>query len=106
VPPAELAAVRPGRYEVSPLTQRLPHYSVVRVLRTSRTADLRIDNFKGVIAGISDSGSRIEYAVLIGDTTWMIDSSDVVPAGEVLTREALYDGSSVRAEPQRYQGSE
>ncbi len=88
------------------MTERLPCYSVVRVLRTSRTADLRIDNFTGVIAGISDSGSHIEYAVLIGDTTWMVDGSDVVPTGEVLTREALYDGSSARVEPQRYQGSE
>jgi membrane protein implicated in regulation of membrane protease activity len=69
------------------LTKQLPYYSVVRVLRTTRTSDLRIDNLTGVIAGISDSGSHIEYAVLIGDTTWMVDSRDVVPTGEVLNRE-------------------
>ena len=48
----------------------------------------------------------MEYAVLIGERVWMVDSSDVVPTGEVLTRDALYDGSSAKVEPQRYHDRE
>jgi hypothetical protein len=88
------------------LTERLPYYSAVTVLSTSRTAAFRIDGCEGVITGISDSGSHVEYAVLIGERVWMVDSSDVVPTGEVVTRDALYDGSSAKVEPQRYRDRE
>jgi len=50
------------------------------------------------------SGPHLEYGVLVGGQVCMVDSSDVVPTGEVLTRDALYDGSSVRVRPQRYPG--
>ena len=88
------------------MTERLSYYSVVRILRTGRTAALGIDGRVGVITGISQSGSHVEYGVLVGGEVCMVDSSDVAPTGEVLSRGALYDGSSVRAEPQRYPGSE
>ena len=88
------------------MTERLSYYSVVRVLRTGRTAALGIDGREGVIAGIAESGSHVEYGVMVDGRVCMVDSPDVVPTGEVLSRDALYDGSSVRAEPQRYPGGE
>ena len=90
----------------NPLTGRLSHYSVVRILRTGRTVALGIDGREGVIAGIAESGSHVEYAVMVAGRVCMVDSSDVEPTGEVLSRDALYDGSSVRAAPQRYPGGE
>jgi hypothetical protein len=84
------------------LTERLAFYSVVRIMRSARTAALGIDGRTGVVSGISDSGSHVEYAVMIGGVSYMVDSSDLIPTGEVLNREMFYDGSSVNVEPQRY----
>jgi len=55
-----------------------------------------------VILGISDSGSQLEYGILIGEEVYVVDSSDVTPTGEILSREALYDGTSISVETQRY----
>ena len=81
---------------------RLPWYSVVRILPAARTAAAGVDGREGVIVGVSESGSHVEYGVLVGGEVWMVDGSDVAPTGEVLSRDALYDGSSVRVAPQRY----
>ena len=88
------------------MTERLAFYSVVRILHSTRTSNLGIDGRNGVVGGISDSGSHVEYAVMVGGKSYMVDSSDLIPTGEVLRREAFYDGSSVRVEPQRYTDDE
>jgi hypothetical protein len=84
------------------MTERLAFYSVVRIMRSTRTADLGIDGLSGVVGGISDSGSHVEYAVMVGGKSYMIDNVDLIPTGEVLKRETFYDGGSVRVDPQRY----
>jgi hypothetical protein len=84
------------------VTERLAFYSVVRIMCSARTAALGIDGHTGVVGGISDSGSHVEYAVMVCGVSHMIDSSDLIPTGEVLSREVFYDGSSVKVEPQRY----
>lgn len=86
------------------MADQLPWYSVVRVLRTGGTAAMGIGGREGVIVGVSESGSRVEYGVLVGGEVCAVDSQDVVPTGEVLSRGELYDGSSVRVRPQRYPG--
>jgi hypothetical protein len=102
--PAELSTSGLAAGGGNPLTERLSFYSIVRILPGSRTAALGISGRMGVIMGISESGPHLEYGVLVGGQVCMVDSSDVVPTGEVLTRDALYDGSSVRVRPQRYPG--
>lgn len=84
------------------MTELLPYYSVVRILRTGRTAALGIDGREGVIVGVSQSGPRVEYGVMVGGEVCMAGGSDVAATGEVLSRDALYDGSSVEADPQSY----
>ena len=37
----------------------------------------------------------MEYGVLIGDESYMVDSSDLVPTGELLSREAIYVDRSI-----------
>lgn len=59
-----------------------------------------------MVGGISDSGSHVEYAVMIDGVSYMVDNSDLIPTGEVLEREAVYYGSSVKVEPQRYAADE
>jgi hypothetical protein len=88
------------------MTERLAFYSVVRIMRSTRTANLGIDGLNGVVGGISDSGSRVEYAVMVGGKSYMINSVDLIPTGEVLKREAFYGGGSVRVDPQRYTDGE
>ena len=84
------------------LTERLAYYSVVRVLRSDQTDALGVSGCTGVVMGISDSGSQLRYGVLIGEEAYMVDSSDVSPTGEILSREVFYDGTSISVAPQRY----
>jgi hypothetical protein len=84
------------------MSERLAFYSVVRIIRSARTAHLGIDGLNGVVGGISDSGSHVEYAVMVGGKSYMIDSVDLIPTGEVLERETFYGGGSARVDPQRY----
>jgi hypothetical protein len=84
------------------LAEQPSFYSVVRILRSDSTAAFSIDGRSGVIVGIAESASRLEYGVLIDDEVYGVDSTDVQPTGEVVTREAIYDGSSVSVKAQRY----
>lgn len=86
------------------MTDQLSYYSVVNVLRSSSTAELGIDGLTGVIVGISGSGLNVEYAVLVGDEVCMVKSSDVSPTGEVVSRSDLYDGNTLKVDPQQYPG--
>jgi hypothetical protein len=88
------------------MTDRLAFYSVVRIMRSTRTANLGIDGLNGVVAGISDSGSHVEYAVMVEGKSYMIDDVDLLPTGEVLEREELYSGDSLRVDPQHYADDE
>ena len=83
------------------MSQHLAYYSVVRILPSDETAALRIDGHAGVVLGVTDSGEHVEYAVLIRDESFMVNSRDLAPTGEVLSRDAIYGGSSVRVQPQR-----
>jgi hypothetical protein len=84
------------------LTDQLSYYSVVNVLRSSSTAALGIDGLTGVIVGVSESGPNVEYAVLVGDEVCMVKSSDVSATGEVVSRSDLYDGNTLKVDPQQY----
>ena len=84
------------------MTRKLSYYSVVNVLRSSSTAALGIDGLTGVVVGISESGSNVEYAVLVGEEVCMVNSSDVSPTGEVIGRSDLYGGNTLKVDPQRY----
>jgi hypothetical protein len=88
------------------MTRHLAFYSVVRITRSTRTANLGIDGLNGVVGGISDSGSHVEYAVIVAGESYMIDSADLIPTGEVLERETLYGGDSMKVDPQRYADDE
>jgi hypothetical protein len=88
------------------MIERLDFYSVVRIMRSAKTANLGIDGLNGVVSGISDSGSHVEYAVMVGGKSYMIDDVDLIPTGEVLKREMLYGGDSVGVDPQRYTDDE
>jgi hypothetical protein len=84
------------------LTERLAYYAVVNVLRSARTEALGVRGCTGVVLGISDSGSQLEYGILIGEEVYVVDSSDVAPTGEILSREEFYDGTSISVKAQRY----
>jgi Immunity protein 31 len=84
------------------LTERLAYYAVVNVLRSARTEALGVSGCTGVVLGISDSGSQLEYGILIGEEVYVVDSSDVAPTGEILSREEFYDGTSISVKAQRY----
>jgi hypothetical protein len=115
----EWAPERSGRYRPS-VPKRIPRaipdewfnrlfasLPFTRLLIDSgRTANLGIDGLNGVVGGISDSGSHVEYAVMVGGKSYMIDSVDLIPTGEVLKREAFYDGGSARVDPQQYTDDE
>ena len=84
------------------MTGKLAYYSVVNVLRSSSTAALGIDGLTGVVVGISESGPNVEYAVLVGEEVCMVKSSDVSSTGEVVSRSDLYDGNTLKVDPQHY----
>jgi hypothetical protein len=88
------------------LTERLAYYAVVNILRSARTEALGISGCSGAILGISESGSQLEYGILIGEEVYMVDSSDVAPTGDILSREDFYDGTSISVEAQRYMDDE
>jgi hypothetical protein len=84
------------------LSKRLSYYAVVQILSSERTKAVAIDGRTGVVLGISDSGEHVEYGVLIDAESYMVDSADLTPTGEVLSRETIYGGSSARVQPQRF----
>ena len=88
------------------MVDRIAFYSVVRIIRSTRTANQGIDGLNGVVAGISDSDSHVEYAVMVKGKSYMIDGGDLLPTGEVLERGAIYGGDSLRVNPQKYADEE
>jgi len=84
------------------LSEHLAYYSVVRIPRSDRSTALGVDGRIGVVLGVSDSGEHVEYGVLIDDGSYMADSSDLEPTGEVLSREAIYGNSSIAVQPKRF----
>ena len=59
------------------MTELLSYYSVVRILRTSRSSALGVDGCLGVIAEVSQSGGEV----------CMVNGPDIVATGEVLGRQ-------------------
>jgi hypothetical protein len=72
------------------------------VLRTADAVALGVGNARGVVVGVSEEANERKYAVLIGDRTFMLGSSDLVQTGECVDREAVYGGEAVEVLPERY----
>jgi hypothetical protein len=77
-------------------------YEVVKILTNTRTLGFEVDRKRGIVVGISEDGDNKLYAVLVEDSTYMLDGSDLAQTGEFVSRESLYDGSDVRVSPERY----
>lgn len=85
---------------------RIAFYEVVDVLSSHNARALGVANVRGVVVGISGEENERTYAVHIGDRTVMLDPSDLIPTGESVDREALYDGETVPIAPERYPDTE
>jgi hypothetical protein len=77
-------------------------YEIVNILTNARTTEFGVDQKRGIVVGISEDGDKKLYAVLVEDMTYMLGGSDMARTGESVTRESLYDGSSLRVSPERY----
>lgn len=77
-------------------------YQVVEIQSSPATERLGVDSTHGVVVGISAGETERTYAVLVGQQTFMISPSDLVPTGESVTREAIYSGERVEVAPEKY----
>jgi hypothetical protein len=77
-------------------------YEIVAVLRTEHAVALGVGNARGLVVGVSEEAAERNYAVLIGDRTFMLRSSDLVRTGERVDREAIYGGEALEVLPGRY----
>jgi len=84
----------------------IPFYEVVTVLNSASAAAMGVGNARGVVVGISGEADKRKYAVLVGDRTFMLDPSDLVPTGESVDREAIYGGHAIWVSPERYRDDE
>jgi hypothetical protein len=81
-------------------------YEIVNVLSSADAAALGVSNARGVVVGISGEANERQYAVLIGDRTFMLSPSDLVRTGEHVDRQAIYGGETIRVSPERYPDKE
>ena len=86
----------------------LEFYEVVEVLDSVETRALKIVGRRGLVTGLpphllgitddpppSEPGAD-QYAVTVGDEGFAVARRHLHPVGERLSREALYDGSTIR----------
>jgi hypothetical protein len=74
-------------------------FEVVRTLSSTSTARLEISGLEGVVLGIADDEPpEIWYSILIGDRTYGVAEADLESLGRFVPREAIYDGTSIRAD--------
>lgn len=78
------------------------YYEEVRIRVTAATTALGVAGSIGIVGGISSSSHGNIYAVLVRGEAYMIDAADLVPTGRTITREDLYDGTSLKAPAERY----
>jgi hypothetical protein len=81
-------------------------YEIVNVLSSADAVALGVSNARGVVVGISGEANERQYAVLIGDRTFMLSPSDLVQTGESVDREAIYGGETIRVSPEHYPDKE
>lgn len=86
--------------------KEITFYEIVEVLCSPNAMALGVDNTRGVVVGVSGEESERMYAVLVGDRTFMLAPSDLVPTGESVDREAIYGGETIRVSPERYPDDE
>jgi hypothetical protein len=63
---------------------------------------LGVSNARGVVVGISGEANERKYAVLIGDRTFMLAPSDLIPTGHLVDRDAIYGGEAIQVSPEHY----
>ena len=86
--------------------REIAFYEVVEVLGGPSAVAMGAGNARGVVVGISGEADERMYAVLVGDRTFMVDPSDLLPTGESVDRETLYSGETVVVSPESYPGNE
>jgi hypothetical protein len=77
-------------------------YDIVEVLETTDATTLGVSGTRGVILGISEGENDTQFAVLIGDTTYMLCVSDLGQTGERVNPNAIYGGEAVIVPPEHY----
>jgi hypothetical protein len=86
--------------------REIAFYEVVDILSSPNAVALGVGNARGVVVGIAGEANERTYAVLVGDRTFMLDPSDLVPTGESVDRKAIYGGETIKVSPERYRYNE
>ncbi len=102
------AAVAAGQRADGSERGALEFYEVVEVLDSAETRSLNIVGRRGVVTGLpphllgitddsppSEPGAD-QYAVTVGEDGFAVPRRDLHPTGQKLSREELYDGSTIR----------
>jgi hypothetical protein len=77
---------------------RFEFYEIVRITTSDKTKELGVAGDEGAILGMAEEPeSGIWYTVLVGEQTYSIAEDELQPTGRSVTRDDLYDGSSLRA---------
>jgi hypothetical protein len=76
-------------------------FEVVKVLSSTHTEQLGIDGSDGIMLGMADDEPpEVGYSILIGDRTWGVPEEDLKSLGRFVPRESIYDGTSIRVDPE------